>query len=110
MLTYSILDYVDRVDIGGTTVTLGRIALAPGSPGRAFKLGESEMLAALEETVRETPGLTLVTATGDIQLAWSADRETLRRKILDDYYGVRTSSASESKNPDQLALAAVGDA
>lgn len=109
IVTYSTLDYLDRIDIGGTTVTLSHIALASGSPGRAFKLGESEMLAALEETVRETPGLDLVTTTGGIQLAWSEDRERLGRKILDDYYGVRASSASEPKNPDQLALAAVGD-
>lgn len=108
ILAYSTLDYVDRVEIGGNTVTLSRITLAPGSPGRAFKLGESEMLAALEKAVRKTPGLDLVTATGGIQLAWSEDREALGREILDDYYGATTSSTSEPKESDQLALAAVG--
>ena len=109
ILTYSALDYLDRIDVGGSTVTLSRIALAPGSPGRAFKLSESEMLAGLEETVRGTPGLDLVAATGGIQLAWSDDRDALERQVLDDYYGIRGLNRPEPKRSDQLALAAVGD-
>ena len=109
ILTYSALDYLDRNGIGGSTVTLSRVALAAGSPGRVFKLSESEMLAALEETARDTPGLDLVSATGGIQLAWSDDRESLKRQILDDYHGIRGTTVPVPKGSDQLALAAVGD-
>ena len=109
ILTYSTLDYLGRIDIGGTTVTLSQLALAPGSPGRAFKLSESEMHAGLEDTVRRTPGLDLVAATGGIQLVWSEDREAIGRAILDEYYGVLASDSQERKRSDQLALAAAGD-
>ena len=109
ILTYSTLDYLGRIDIGGTTVTLSQLALAPGSPGRAFKLSESEMLAGLEDTVRRTPGLDLVAATDGIQLAWFEDRRVLGQQILDGYYDVLASGSPERKRSDQLALAAVGD-
>jgi len=109
VLAYSALDYLTRIGIGGNTVALSRLALAPGSPGRAFVLSESEMLTGLEAAVERTPGLDLVTATGGVQLAWADEREALGRRILDDYYGVPSPSASERKQPNQLALAAVGD-
>ena len=109
VLAHSALDYVSRIDIGGTTVTLSRLALSPGSPGRAFKLSECEMLAGLERTVERTSGLDLVVATGGVQLAWSDDREALGRRILDKYYGVQGPCPPEHMKPDPLALAAVGD-
>ena len=108
ILAYSALDYLGRIEFGGTTVSLNRVALAPGSPGRAFKVSESEMLAALEGTVRATPGLDLVAATGGIQFAWSGDREAVMRHILDDYYGVRESSPPTLKRPTEPSLATVG--
>ena len=99
VLAYSALDYLSRIGIGGNTVSLSRLALALGSPGRAFTLSESEMLTGLEATVERTPGLDLVTATGGVQLAWADEREALGRRILDDYYGVLDSGASEPKQP-----------
>lgn len=109
VLAYSALDYLRRIDIGGTTVTVSRLALAPGSPGRAFKLSESEILAGLEHTVERTSGLDLVVATGGVQLAWSGNLEALGRQILDEYYGAQDPCPAERTKPDQLALAAVGD-
>jgi len=109
VLAYTVLDYLSRIEIGGTTVTLSRLALSPGSPGRAFKLTESEVLAGLESTVERTSGLRLVVATGGVQLAWSEDPEVLGRRILDEYYGVQGPHPPDRKKPYQLALAAVGD-
>jgi hypothetical protein len=108
ILTYASLDYLDRLDIRGTTVTLSRLSLAPGSPGRVFKLGESEILAALDATVRQTTGLDLVTATGGVQLAWSDEPGTLGRRVLDEYYGVSRQGSPGHKAPNQLALATTG--
>ena len=109
VLAYSVLDYLNRIGISGTTVTVSRLALSPGSPGKAFKLTESEILTGLERTVERTSGLDLVVATGGVQLAWSDDPEVLGRRILDEYYGVRRPHPPDRKKPDQLALAAVGD-
>ncbi len=110
ILTFATLDYLSRLDIGGSTVTLSRLALAPGSPGRVFKLAESELQTGLDVTVRKTPGLDLVAATDGIQLAWSNDRKALARQILDEYYVVLGSGPPERKRTDQLAPAAVGAA
>ncbi len=109
ILTYSLLDYLRLMDVGGTMITVSQLALAPGSPGRAFKLSESEMLAAIESTVEQSPGLDLVAATGGIQLAWSDDLEGLGRQTLDEYYRLLGSGGPEHRQPDQLALAGVGD-
>ena len=109
ILAYTVLDYLNRIDIGGTTVTLSRLALSPGSPGRAFKLTESEILAGLESTVEQTAGLDLVVATGGAQLAWSDDPEALGRRILNGYYGVQSHYPPGRQKPDRLALTAVGD-
>ena len=109
ILAFSVLDYLGRIDLGGTTVTVDRLALAPGSPSRAFKLSESEMLAGLQSTVERTPGLDLVTATGGVQLAWSDDPEALGRRVLNDYYGVPESGGPERTKTDPRALATVGD-
>ena len=109
VLAYSVLDYLNRIGISGTTVTVSRLALSPGSPGKAFNLTESETLTGLERTVERTSGLDLVVATGGVQLAWSDDPEVLGRRILDEYYGVRRPHPPDRKKPDQLALAAVGD-
>ena len=109
VLAFSVLDYLSRIDLPGTTITVDRLALAPGSPSRAFKLSESEMLAGLESTVERTPGLDLVTATGGVQLAWSNDPEALGRRVLNSYYGVPESGGLQRAKTDQLALATVGD-
>ena len=108
ILTYATLDYLTRMDMRGGTVTLSRLTLEPGAPGRAFKLTESEMLAGLEGTVRQTPGLDLVSATGGIQLAWSERRDEVASRILDEYYDASVATPRARKRSSQLALAAVG--
>ena len=107
ILTYAVLDYIERTNIRGNTVTLDRLTAEPGAPGRAFILNESEMLAALEPTVHQTIGLDLVSVTGGIQLSWSAGHEVVARGILDQYYGVPTPAQETVRMPNQLALSGV---
>lgn len=87
ILAYAVLDYIERTNTSGTSVTLDRLTTEPGAPGRAFMLNEAEMLVGLEPAVRCVTGLDLVSVTGGIQLAWSEDRPTLARELLDRYYG-----------------------
>ena len=108
ILSYAVLDYVDRANIGGNIVTLDRLTTEPGAPGRAFKLTESEMLAGLEPTVHRVTGLDLVSVTGAIQLSWSAGHQIVARKILDQYYGVPAPGSGAARTAPQLALSRVG--
>lgn len=85
--TYAVLDWIARTATGSSTATLSRLANDPGSPGRAFKLAESELLALLEPCVESTGALTLTTANGVVQLAWSEEPARIASGLLDDYLG-----------------------
>ena len=89
ILAYVALDYVARANSGGNTVTLDRLAREPGAPGRAFRLTEGELLAALESFVDGTNSLELTTTAGAVQLSWSDEPSEIGREILDSYYGFR---------------------
>ena len=87
VLAYAALDFVDRTDTKGSTVTIGRLTHEPGAPGKAFKLTESEAQALLEPTITETDAIALITTTGDVQLSWSREPREIATEILDRYYG-----------------------
>ena len=87
IVAHAALDYVARTVDGGTTVTLSRLAYEAGAPGRAFKLSETELLAALSPVLARTDGVSIMTPTGASQLVWSEDPAEIATAILDDYYG-----------------------
>ncbi len=91
---YAALDWVVRSAGAGNTITLSRLAHEPGSVGRAFRLDESELLAALEPAVEECDGLALASPTGAVQLTWSMPPEILAVGLLDTYFGMDASDAS----------------
>lgn len=91
VLTYAALDFVDRTDTKGSTVTLSRLAHESGAPGKAFKLTEGGIRAALEPIIDELDTISLTTTMGDIQLSWSKEPREVATEILAHYYG-RTSS------------------
>ena len=92
VLAYAVFDFVDRTDTGGSTVTLSRLAHESGAPGKAFKLTEDEIQAALEPTINESNTIALTTTTGDIQLSWSKEPREVATEVLDRYYGRSSSS------------------
>jgi len=100
VVAHTVLDYMtrtgsyltrtgndSRTGSGGHTVTLTRLALAPGAPGRAFMLNEQELLDALRPAVESTDGLSLAAPAGAWQLAWNDDPAWLATTVLDAYYG-----------------------
>ena len=86
--TYAMLDWIARTNTGSSTATLSRLANDPGSPGRAFKLAEAELLTLLEPCVESTEELTLTTPAGVVQLAWSENPAIVAPRLLDRYFGV----------------------
>ena len=95
VLAYAVLDWVVRSGNGGTTVTLGRLASESGSVGHAFKMNETELLAALEPAVAKTDGLDLATPTGAVQLSWSVPPEEAAVRLLNDYYGAAAADVRD---------------
>jgi hypothetical protein len=85
--TYAVLDFVARSNVGGSTITLSRIANEPGGPGRAFRLSEADLLAVLEPTIERTRNLSLVSPTGATQIGWASDPKQLAAHVLNEYYG-----------------------
>lgn len=84
--TAAALEYADGTVTGGKSITVSRLAQDPGSPGRAFKLNEAELLAALEPAVGRQHGLKLASGTGAPVLSWFAPPRDLADNILNDYY------------------------
>lgn len=87
ILAYAALDYIGRAGTRGNTITLARLADEPGAPGKAFKLSEGELLAALEAFVGETDALAMTNTAGAIQFSWSEKPRETAIEILNDYYG-----------------------
>lgn len=84
---YAVLDWISRAGTAGATSTISRLANDPGSPGSAFKLSESELLALLEPCVESQAALSLTNVTGVVQLTWSLDPAEIAPRLLDDYFG-----------------------
>jgi len=84
--TAAALEYVAETVAGGKSIAVSRLAHDPGSPGKAFKLNETELLAALEPMVRRRKRLQLSSGTGAHVLSWSGSPAVLANSILDYYY------------------------
>lgn len=101
VVTYAALDYVSRTAGGGNTITLSRLATESGSPGRAFKLAESDLLDALEPIVTLRDDLDLASPTGATQLTWTGQPEEIAVAVLDRYYGTSVTDAQAGPSGDQ---------
>jgi hypothetical protein len=80
------LEFADRIAPGSRTVGLSRLLSEAGSPGMAFKLGESSLSAYLEDASRLGLGMTFGDAAGLIQLAFDGPPADLAWQFLHRYY------------------------
>ena len=86
IVTYAVLDYVALTAVEGSTVTMSRLAHGSGSPGKAFKLTESELTDALRPSIDGDEALGLATPVGAVQLTWSDKPALIATRVLDRYY------------------------
>lgn len=86
VVTAAALEYAAATASRSKSITVSRLVDEPGSPGKAFKLNETELLAALEPTARYRHGLRLTSGTGAHMLSWFAPPGDLAEGILNDYY------------------------
>ncbi|MEO3861880.1 DUF4007 family protein [Acrocarpospora sp. B8E8] len=86
VLAYACLDYAARDTQNAGSVSLARLANEPGGPGRAFRIREIEIAAALEKVASQHPRLGIVEAVGQRSLTFACDPNELAWEILDKQY------------------------
>ena len=83
---YACICFIQR-DLGGAqTATLNRLASAPGSPGKVFKLTEDALLQSLETHAAVQPEVQVVMTGGIAQLVLRDDPSVLAQRALGHYY------------------------
>jgi hypothetical protein len=87
VVAYACLDYASRHGSAEGSVTLARLANEPGAPGRAFRLREPDIAAALDEIARLHSEVSVSDAVGQRSLVSHGDPSALAWEILDTYYG-----------------------
>ncbi|MFC8085010.1 DUF4007 family protein [Streptomyces sp. NPDC059459] len=86
VLVYACLDYAARDNQGSGSISLARLANEPGAPGRAFRVREPEIVAALDKVAAGRPELNRVDAVGQRTMSFSGDPMALAWDILDEQY------------------------
>ncbi|MGW3073962.1 DUF4007 family protein [Kitasatospora sp. NPDC001132] len=87
IVAYACLDYAATMTRNAGSISLARLASEHGGPGRAFRIREPDIAAAVERVASTTPGLQLVEAVGQRSLVFSSDPFELAWEILDGQYG-----------------------
>jgi hypothetical protein len=85
VVAHAAVDFASR-EATGTTVTLTRLATAPGGPGRAFKLPEAALYEALVAASVHIDEIEVTSPGGIRQIAVRSDDPDLAMSILESYY------------------------
>ena len=85
VVAHAAVDFASR-EATGSTVTLTRLATAPGGPGRAFKLPEAALYEALVAASAHIDEIEVTSPGGIRQLAVRSDDPHLAMSILESYY------------------------
>ncbi|MEU7090899.1 DUF4007 family protein [Kitasatospora aureofaciens] len=86
IVAYACLDYAATTTRQGGSISLARLASEHGAPGRAFRIREPDIAAAVERVAATTPGLQLVEAVGQRSLVFNSDPFELAWDVLDAQY------------------------
>ncbi|MET7684425.1 DUF4007 family protein [Streptomyces sp. NPDC005423] len=86
VLAYACLDYAAKFSRQANSISVARLANEPGSPGRAFRVRENEIVMALQKVAAGHPQLNLTEAVGQRSLVFAADPFELAWEVLDEQY------------------------
>jgi Protein of unknown function (DUF4007) len=86
IISAACLDFSSRTASESRTIALSRLLYEPHSPGMVFKLSESSLCGAIEETSRSEGSLHLSESAGLVQLSYDGDPRELASAILEYYY------------------------
>ena len=81
-ITYACLDFMARDGQNIRTISMTRLAVDPGSPGRIMKLTEQDITDAIEESSHAVTGLNIVRPAGSRQLAVDTDAALVALAVL----------------------------
>ncbi|GAB3539282.1 DUF4007 family protein [Arthrobacter tecti] len=94
IVAYACLDFLADTGAKEQTISVARLASDVGAPGRAFRLTESNLYDVLIEATKLVPELRVTEPAGLRQLIVDGDIETLRDRIVSDYYRVSQEQAA----------------
>lgn len=86
IVAYACLDFLAQASTKEQTISLARLASDPGSPGRAFRLTESNLYDILMEASKTIAGVQVTEPAGLRQLAIKGDVAKMRDRVVGDYY------------------------
>ncbi|MGW8503623.1 DUF4007 family protein [Streptomyces sp. DK15] len=86
IVAYACLDYAATMTRNAGSISLARLANEHGAPGRAFRIREPDIAAAIERVAATTPDLQLIEAVGQRSLVFNSDPFELAWEVLDAQY------------------------
>jgi len=86
VLVYACLDWIACHNVGSSTTTLSVLASAVGSPGRAFRMRETDLFEALTRVERSFAGVKISSAAGAPLLVCRGDPAEEALHALRMYY------------------------
>jgi len=92
IIAYACLDFAGRFTEKEGSITLGRLASEPGSPGLAFRVTEPTLAAALDQAFSSSIGARIDEGAGQRRLAFDRPPRLLGESIRDRYYGLEAFS------------------
>jgi hypothetical protein len=96
---YAALDFMARTDASSRTATVSRLATEPGSPGRAFKLTETDLTDLLRRSVEGSSGVRLTSSAGVPQLVYEDEAPVAAADALWRYYRRLDPEAVQASEP-----------
>ena len=98
VVAYACLDFVGRAEIPGRTVSINKLALEKGGPGRAFKISEADTADMLSEAAEACSVLSVSYANGTPNMTFKGEPQDAAYRVLREAYG---------KAPDRRRVAEV---
>lgn len=80
------LDYIERIQLNASTISVSRLLHDLNSPGLIFKLTEHYLCLAIEQVSKDFDEIMLSESAGLLQFSFSGKLNTLSQKLLKHYY------------------------
>lgn len=110
IVAYACLDFVSRAEIPGRTVSVNKLALEKGGPGRAFKISESDMAEMLSEAAGKCDAVAVSHANGVPSMTFKDEPRSAAIRVLGQAYGRNVSDlrvAEVARLPNPLPIQSV---
>lgn len=96
IVAHAALDFAARSGEGARSISIARLAHDPGSPGAAFRLGETALFDALSRAANNVDSLQVAEPAGLRQLLYTDDPAETAGNILTRYYARWATTEAKS--------------